>query len=355
MSVERGYQEIKTPLLYDAELWKISGHWDKYRENMFVTESEDKPMGLKPMNCPGHCAFYAMGKHSYRELPIRYAEPGLLHRNEPSGTLHGLLRVRHFIQDDAHIFCTYDQIEQEVLDCLEFGFAWYDMFGFDMRIELSTRPEQRIGSEENWDRAEAALAAALEKGGYEYELHEGDGAFYGPKIDLHMRDSLNRSWQLGTVQLDFTFPERFDLTYTGADNAEHQPAMIHRALVGSFERFIGILLEHTGGELPLWLAPAQAAVLPLADRHNGYAAEVAAALRAGGPARGRRRPHGVGRPQDPRGRAAQGALHARGRRPRGRGARRRRCAATARATSGPSRLDEAVERLAGEASRHGGD
>ena len=282
MSAARGYDEIKTPLLYDAELWKISGHWDKYREHMFVTESEDKPMGLKPMNCPGHCAFYAMGKHSYRELPIRYAEPGLLHRNEPSGTLHGLLRVRHFIQDDAHIFCTYDQIEQEVLDCLEFGFAWYDMFGFDMRIELSTRPEQRIGSEENWDRAEAALAAALEHGGYKYELHEGDGAFYGPKIDLHMRDSLNRSWQLGTVQLDFTFPERFQLTYTGADNAEHQPAMIHRALVGSFERFIGILLEHTGGELPLWLAPVQAEVLPLADRHIPYAREVAAALAGAG-------------------------------------------------------------------------
>jgi threonyl-tRNA synthetase len=282
MSAARGYQEIKTPLLYDSELWKTSGHWDKYREHMFLTQSEDKPLGLKPMNCPGHCAFYGMGKHSYRELPIRYSEPGLLHRNEPSGTLHGLLRVRHFIQDDAHVFCTYDQIEQEVLDCLEFGFAWYDAFGFDMRIELSTRPEQRIGSEENWDRAEAALAAALEKGGYEYELHAGDGAFYGPKIDLHMRDSLNRSWQLGTVQLDFTFPDRFDLTYTGADNAEHQPAMIHRALVGSFERFIGILLEHTGGDLPLWLAPAQAAVLPLADRHNGYATEVAAALRAAG-------------------------------------------------------------------------
>jgi threonyl-tRNA synthetase len=282
MSAARGYEEIKTPLLYDSELWKTSGHWDKYREHMFLTQSEDKPMGLKPMNCPGHCAFYGMGKHSYRELPIRYSEPGLLHRNEPSGTLHGLLRVRHFIQDDAHIFCTYDQIEQEVLDCLEFGFAWYDAFGFDMRIELSTRPEQRIGSEENWDRAEAALAAALEKGGYEYELHEGDGAFYGPKIDLHMRDSLNRSWQLGTVQLDFTFPDRFDLTYTGADNAEHQPAMIHRALVGSFERFIGILLEHTGGDLPLWLAPSQAAVLPLADRHNGYAGEVAAALRSAG-------------------------------------------------------------------------
>ena len=282
MSRERGYEEIKTPLLYDAQLWKISGHWDKYRENMFVTESEDKPMGLKPMNCPGHCAFYAMGKHSYRELPIRYAEPGLLHRNEPSGTLHGLLRVRHFIQDDAHIFCMDEQIEEEVIACLDFGFAWYDQFGFDMRIELSTRPEQRIGSDETWDRAEAALKQALDDGGYEYEINEGDGAFYGPKIDLHMRDSLNRSWQLGTVQLDYNFPERFDLTYTGADNAEHRPAMLHRALVGSFERFIGILLEHTGGELPLWLAPVQAKVLPLADRHNDYAREVAAALTAAG-------------------------------------------------------------------------
>jgi threonyl-tRNA synthetase len=281
MSIERGYDEIKTPLLYDAELWKISGHWDKYRENMFVTESEDRPMGLKPMNCPGHCAFYAMGRHSYRELPLRYAEPGLLHRNEPSGTLHGLLRVRHFIQDDAHIFCTDEQVEHEVLACMEFGFAWYDMFGFDTRIELSTRPEERIGTDEMWDRSEAALTQALERGGYEYDVNEGDGAFYGPKIDIHMRDSLNRSWQLGTVQLDYNFPERFDLTYTGADNAEHRPAMIHRALVGSFERFIGILLEHTGGDLPLWLAPTQALVVPLADRHNEYAREVAMALRGG--------------------------------------------------------------------------
>ncbi len=280
MSLARGYDEIKTPLLYDRKLWEISGHWAKYRENMFVTEAEDHPMALKPMNCPGHCAFYAMGKHSYRELPIRYAEPGHLHRNEPSGTLHGLLRVRHFIQDDAHIFCTEEQIEDEVLACLEFGFAWYDMFGFDMKIELSTRPDERIGSDETWDHSEAALEAALKRGGYEYEINEGDGAFYGPKIDLHMRDSLNRSWQLGTVQLDYNFPDRFDLTYTGADNAEHQPAMLHRALVGSFERFIGILLEHTGGDLPLWLAPVQAVVLPLADRHNDYAGEVAAVLRA---------------------------------------------------------------------------
>ena len=231
--------------------------------------------------------------------------------------------MRHFIQDDAHIFCTEEQVEEEVLACLDFGFAWYDTFGFDMRIELSTRPEQRIGTDEMWDRSEAALQAALDRGGYEYEINEGDGAFYGPKIDLHMRDSLGRSWQLGTVQLDYNFPERFDLTYTGADNAEHRPAMLHRALVGSFERFIGILLEHTGGELPLWLAPAQAAVLPLADRHNDYAHEVAAALRAAGlRAEVDDRTESVG-PQDPRGGAAQGALHARGRRSRAGGARGR--------------------------------
>jgi threonyl-tRNA synthetase len=282
MSQERGYTEVKTPQLYDSALWKTSGHWDKYQENMFVTEAEDRPMGLKPMNCPGHAALFGMQRHSYRELPIRYAEPGLLHRKEPSGTLHGLLRVRHFAQDDAHIFCTEEQVEQEVLDCIEFGYAWYDLFGFDMRVELSTRPEQRIGTDEMWDRAEAKLAVALERRGLEYELNEGDGAFYGPKIDLHMRDSLNRYWQLGTVQLDYSFPERFDLVYTGADNAEHRPVMIHRALVGSFERFIGILLEHLGGELPLWLAPTQATVLPVADRHLPYGAEVVQRLRAAG-------------------------------------------------------------------------
>src|SRR5215207_7504232 len=276
MSVERGYDEIKTPLLYDRKLWEISGHWDKYRENMFVTESEDRAMALKPMNCPGHCAFYAMGKHSYRELPIRYAEPGHLHRNEPSGTLHGLLRVRHFIQDDAHIFCTEEQVEHEVLDCLAFGFAWYDQFGFDMRIELSTRPEQRIGSDEMWDRAEAKLRQALEAKGLDYELNEGDGAFYGPKIDYHVKDSLGRSWQLGTVQLDYSMPERFGLTYTGADDQEHRPVMIHRAAFGSYERFIGILIEHLAGRFPLWLAPVQAIVLPIADRHNAYATEAAA-------------------------------------------------------------------------------
>jgi len=282
MSEQRGYDEVKTPQLYDAALWKTSGHWDKYREHMFVTEAEDKPMGLKPMNCPGHAALYATQRHSYRELPVRYAEPGLLHRKEPSGTLHGLLRVRHFAQDDAHIFCTEGQIEEEVLACLDFAYAWYDAFGLDMQVELSTRPEQRIGSDALWDRSEAALRGALERAGIAYELNEGDGAFYGPKIDLHMTDSLNRSWQLGTVQLDYNFPERFDLTYTGADNAEHRPVMIHRALVGSFERFIGILLEHTGGELPLWLAPVQVALLPVADRHVDYLRGVLETLRDAG-------------------------------------------------------------------------
>jgi threonyl-tRNA synthetase len=281
-SLKRGYQEIKTPLLYDAELWKTSGHWDKYQQNMFVFEAEGRAMGVKPMNCPGHCLVYASQQHSYRDLPIRYAEPGLLHRNEPSGTLHGLLRVRHFIQDDAHIYCTEDQVEAEVLACIDFGFHYYELFGFDIRVELSTRPEVRIGTDELWDRAEAKLQAALEKRGLEYDLNEGDGAFYGPKIDMHMTDSLGRSWQLGTVQLDYSNPERFDLVYTGADNAEHRPVMIHRALVGSFERFLGILLEHTAGELPFWLAPVHAIALPISDRHLDAAREVVTALRAAG-------------------------------------------------------------------------
>jgi threonyl-tRNA synthetase len=282
MSIERGYDEVKTPLLYDRSLWETSGHWSKYGENMFVTSAEDKPMGLKPMNCPGHAHLFKQFRHSYRELPVRYAEPGLLHRNEPSGTLHGLLRVRHFIQDDAHIFCTEEQVQEEVLGCLEFGFDWYRLFGFDVKVELSTRPEQRIGSDEMWDQAEAKLAAALDAAGLEYTVNEGDGAFYGPKIDLHMTDSLKRSWQLGTVQLDYSMPERFDLTYTGADNAEHRPVMIHRALLGSFERFLGVLLEHHAGELPFWLAPVQAILLPVADRHNAYAQAAAAQMRAAG-------------------------------------------------------------------------
>ncbi len=234
------------------------------------------------MNCPGHAHLFNSSRHSYRDLPVRYSEPGLLHRNEASGVLHGLLRVRHFAQDDAHIFCSEEQIQEEVAGCLEFAFATYHLFDFDVRLELSTRPEQRVGSDELWDRAEEALTNALDSQGLSYELNPGDGAFYGPKIDMHMTDSLGRSWQLGTVQLDYNMPERFGLTYTGADNAEHQPVMIHRALFGSYERFIGIMIEHYGGEFPLWLAPVQAIVLPISERLNEYAESVRARLRAAG-------------------------------------------------------------------------
>jgi threonyl-tRNA synthetase len=282
MGRERGYLEVKTPQIYDSSLWKTSGHWQKYRDHMFITEYEDQQLAIKPMNCPGHCQLYSLQRHSYRELPIRYWEPGLLHRREPGGTLHGLLRVRHFAQDDSHIFCTEDQIQQEVAGVLEFAFATYDVFGLDVRLELSTRPPNRIGSEELWDKSEAALLSALDGHGLVYTVNEGDGAFYGPKIDMHLTDSLGRSWQLGTCQLDYNFPERFDLTYTGADNAEHRPVMIHRALMGSYERFIGILLEHLNGELPPWLAPVQAIVLPIADRHVEYGAAVRDRLRAAG-------------------------------------------------------------------------
>ncbi|MFL5782547.1 MAG: threonine--tRNA ligase, partial [Thermoleophilaceae bacterium] len=281
-NARRGYREVKTPILYDADLWRQSGHWDKYRDNMYFTDVEGREMGLKPMNCPAHIQIYKSDRRSYRDLPVRYSEAGLVHRHEPSGVLHGLLRVRHITQDDAHIFCTEEQIEQEVVGCLDFGFFLYRIFGFEPRLELSTRPDVRIGSDEMWDAAEAALARALDSQGLAYELNEGDGAFYGPKIDLHMTDSIGRSWQLGTVQLDYSMPERFGLEYTGADNAEHRPVMIHRALLGSFERFIGILIEHYAGEFPLWLAPVQALVLPIADRHLGYARAVGAELSAAG-------------------------------------------------------------------------
>ena len=274
----RGYQEVKTPILFDVELFKASGHWDNYRDHMYFTDVEDHPMALKPMNCPGHVQLFKDVPRSYRELPIRFSEQGLVHRHEPSGTLHGLMRVRHITQDDAHIFCLEEQIEDEVVGCLDFGFALYEVFGFEPRLELSTRPEKRIGSDEMWDHAEAALRNALDRKGLDYEVNEGDGAFYGPKIDLHMRDSLGRSWQLGTIQLDYQMPERLDAAYIGADNTEHRPVMIHRALLGSFERFIGILIEHYGGEFPVWLTPIQAIVLPIADRHLEYATAVNARL-----------------------------------------------------------------------------
>jgi threonyl-tRNA synthetase len=281
-NVERGYTEVRTPILYDVDLWKQSGHWHVYRENMYFTDVEHRAMGLKPMNCPAHVQIYKNEQRSYRDLPIRYAEQGLVHRHEPSGTLHGLLRVRHITQDDAHVFCREDQIEEEAMRCLDFGFYMYDQFGLEPRLELSTRPEKRVGAEEMWDKAEAALQRTLEDNGLEYEVAEGEGAFYGPKIDAHITDAIGRSWQLGTVQLDYYMPEQFELVYTGADNAEHRPVMIHRALMGSFERFIGILIEHYGGEFPLWLAPVQAIVLPIADRHVQYAREAAEQLREAG-------------------------------------------------------------------------
>jgi len=278
----RGYREVRTPTLYDVEIWKQSGHWDVYRDNMYFTDVEDRPMGLKPMNCPGHVQIYKGARRSYRDLPIRYSEAGPVHRHEPSGTLHGLMRVRHITIDDAHIFCTEEQVKDEVQRCLDFGSHIYDIFGFDPRLELSTRPEKRVGTDAMWDRAETALEAALTEKGLAFEVNEGDGAFYGPKIDLHMTDSIGRSWQLGTVQLDYSMPERFELAYTGADNADHRPVMIHRALMGSFERFIGILIEHYAGEFPLWLAPVQALVLPISDRHADYAKGVALELRDAG-------------------------------------------------------------------------
>jgi len=278
-NVERGYTEVRTPILYDVDLWKQSGHWHVYRDHMYFTDVEERPMGLKPMNCPAHCQIYKNELRSYRDLPLRLAEQGLVHRHEPSGTLHGLLRVRHITQDDAHVFCTEEQIEEEVLRCIDFGFFIYEQFGLEPRLELSTRPEKRVGSDEMWDKAEAALQRTLEKNGLEYDLNEGDGAFYGPKIDAHMTDAIGRSWQLGTVQLDYFMPEQFELAYTGADNTEHRPVMIHRALMGAFERFIGILIEHYAGEFPLWLAPVQATLLPIADRHVDYAREAAGRLR----------------------------------------------------------------------------
>ncbi len=325
MQLRRGYVEVKTPLLYESHLWETSGHWGKYKDNIFVAEYEDREFGLKPMNCPGHCKLFSLQRWSYRDLPFRAAEPGHLHRREPSGTLHGLLRVRHFIQDDAHIFCTEEQAPDEVTACLEFGFDIYRMFDFPVHIELSTRPDpdKRLGDDAFWDKTEGILADALRAGGYEYTVAEGEGAFYAPKIDLHMTDSLGRSWQLGTVQLDYNMPERFGLTYTGADNAEHMPVLIHRALFGSFERFIGILLEHYAGEFPLWLAPVQAIVLPIADRHEDYAREVQQALTAAGlRVDVDDRTESVGR-KIREAELREGAVHARGGRSRGRAAGRR--------------------------------
>jgi threonyl-tRNA synthetase len=274
----RGYREVKTPLLYDVDVYVTSGHYENYRENMFFVSSRDenRRYALKPMNCPGHMLLFGSQQRSYRELPLRFAESSTLHRDELNGTLHGLLRVKHITQDDAHIFCTADQIEDEIFGCLDFAAHLYELFGVDARFELSTRPEKKLGTDEEWDFTEAALAGALARRGLEYEVNVGDGAFYGPKIDLHMTDALGRSWQMGTIQLDAQMPKQFGLTYVGADNAEHAPYVIHRALLGSLERFIGILTEHTGGAFPFWLAPVQVRVLPVSDQFAEKARSLAA-------------------------------------------------------------------------------
>ena len=279
--VKAGYEELRTPMILRRELWERSGHWENYKENMYFTQIDGNPYAIKPMNCPGGLLIYKSRRRSYRDLPLKFAELGEVHRHEMSGVLHGLFRVRYFTQDDAHIYCTPEQLKDEVAEVVRFMHHIYASFGFtDVHIELSTRPPKAIGSDEMWELAEGTLAAVLSDEKIDYQLNPGDGAFYGPKIDFHIRDVMGRTWQCGTIQVDFAMPERLDITYTGADNEEHRPVMIHRALLGSIERFLGILLEHYGGNLPTWLAPVQALVLPVADRHAPYAHQVAAALRA---------------------------------------------------------------------------
>ena len=279
-SLDYGYDEIKTPTVLDKELWKSSGHWDNYHENMFTTASENREYAVKPMNCPGHVQIFNNSLHSYRDLPLRLAEFGSCHRNEPSGALHGLLRVRGFTQDDAHIFCTEEQIKSEVKDFSKMLYEVYSAFGFDnVLVMLSTRPEKRVGTDDIWEKAELALEDALKETGIEYTLQEGEGAFYGPKIEYSLKDSLGRIWQCGTIQLDFNLPERLGAEYISEDNSRKNPVMLHRAIVGSMERFIGILIEHYAGFMPLWLSPVQAIVLNIADAHSDYAREVTESLR----------------------------------------------------------------------------
>lgn len=281
--VEYGYQEVRTPAVMDKSLWEKSGHWENYRDNMFTTASENRDYAVKPMNCPGHVQIFNSGLHSYRELPLRLAEFGSCHRNEPSGALHGIMRVRGFTQDDAHIFCTEEQVEQEVADFIVMLQKIYADFGFhDVLVKLSTRPEKRVGSDESWDKAEAALAAALEKNGLPFDLQPGEGAFYGPKIEFTLKDTLGRLWQCGTIQLDFNLPVRLGAEFVAEDNSRRTPVMLHRAILGSMERFIGILIEHHAGNFPLWLAPVQVMVMNISERQVEYAQEVVRALRAAG-------------------------------------------------------------------------
>jgi threonyl-tRNA synthetase len=280
---ENGYLEVRAPQVLDVALWKRSGHWDNFRENMFFTESESRAYAVKPMNCPGHVQIFNQGLKSYRDLPLRLAEFGSCHRNEPSGALHGLMRVRSFTQDDAHIFCTEAQVEPEVIRFIDLLQRVYADFGFtEILVKLSTRPVKRVGTDGQWDKAEAALKVALDHKAMAYELQPGEGAFYGPKIEFSLKDSLGRVWQCGTMQLDFSMPERLGAEYVGEDNARHAPVMLHRAILGSFERFIGILIEHHAGAMPLWLAPVQVVVLNITERQASHAEGVAAALKQAG-------------------------------------------------------------------------
>lgn len=274
-----GYDEISTPVILNRELWQKSGHWDNYREKMYTTVIEDMDYAIKPMNCPGGMLVYKQQPHSYRELPIRMGELGLVHRHEKSGTLHGLMRVRSFTQDDAHIFMTQEQVTEEITGVISLIDEVYSKFGFKYSLELSTRPEKSIGSDEDWEMATESLRTALEVNEKEYVVNEGDGAFYGPKIDFHLEDSMGRTWQCGTIQLDFQLPLRFGIEYIGADGERHRPIMIHRVVFGSIERFIGILIEHYAGKFPLWLSPVQVKILPISDRFISYGKEVMSAYK----------------------------------------------------------------------------
>lgn len=279
----RGYQEVNTPVLVDRALWEKSGHWEKFRENMFISETEDRTFAIKPMNCPCHVQIFKQGTKSYRDLPLRMAEFGSCHRNEASGALHGLMRVRAMVQDDAHIFCTEDQIVTETKGFCELLREVYHELGFDdVRVRFSDRPKLRAGSDAIWDKAEAALKEAAEASGLKWELNPGEGAFYGPKLEFVLKDAIGRDWQCGTLQVDFVLPERLDAEYIGADGAKHRPVMLHRAVLGAFERFIGILIEHYAGKFPLWLAPVQAVVATITSEADGYAQEVQTTLEKAG-------------------------------------------------------------------------
>ncbi|WP_139991332.1 threonine--tRNA ligase [Paenibacillus paridis] len=279
---QRDYDEVRTPFMMNRRMWEQSGHWDHYKDNMYFTDVDDTPYALKPMNCPGHMLIFKNSLHSYRELPIRMAEFGQVHRHEYSGALNGMMRVRTFCQDDAHIFVRPDQIEEEINKAIALIDHVYNVFGFEFKIELSTRPDDSMGSEELWDQAEQSLRSVLDNRNIAYRVNEGDGAFYGPKIDFHILDALKRSWQCGTIQLDFQMPEKFDLSYIGEDNQKHRPVVIHRAVYGSIDRFIGILTEHFSGAFPLWLAPVQVKLLPVSEKYIDYALQVKQALAEAG-------------------------------------------------------------------------